>query len=56
MFFSINAKFEPCSVRRKLCVDLNGLHDLHDISTSGYYEGGKTSAVERVFQNNEKSS
>ena len=36
-----------CSEAKLLYVDLNGLHDLHDISTSGYYEGGKTSTIER---------
>ena len=29
-----------CSEAKLLYVDLNGLHNLHDISTSGYYEGG----------------
>ena len=38
-------------------VDLNGLHDLYDISTSGYYEGEKNQyGREEIFQNNEKSS
>ena len=30
-----------CSEAELLQVDLNSLHDLHDISTSGYYEGEK---------------
>ena len=30
-----------CSEAKLLSVDLNGLHDLHDISTFGYYEDGK---------------
>ena len=29
------------SEAKLLYVDLNGLHDLRDISTSGYYEGDK---------------
>ena len=28
-----------CSEAKLFNVDLNGLHDLHDMSTSGYYEG-----------------
>ena len=38
-----------------LWVDLNGLHDLHDISTSGYYEGEKTSTVEREYSRTKKN-
>ena len=30
-----------CSKAKLLYVDLNGLHDMHDISTSGYYDGDK---------------
>ena len=30
-----------CSEAKPLKVDLNRLHNLHDISTSGYYEGEK---------------
>ena len=30
-----------CSEAKLLQVDLNHLHSLHDISTSGYYEGEK---------------
>ena len=30
-----------CSEAELLQVDLNGLHDLYDISSSGYYEGEK---------------
>ena len=36
-------------------VDLNGLHDLHDISTSGYHEGEKTSTVEREYSKTKKN-
>ena len=36
-----------CSEAKFLYVDLNSLHDLHDISTSGYYEGENTSTTER---------
>ena len=46
-----------CSEAKILQVDLNGLQDLHDISTSGYYEGEKK--LERskgIFKNKEKSS
>ena len=47
------------SEAKLLDVDLNGLLDLHDISTSGYYEGAKTSAVERkcskTTENHQKS-
>ena len=32
-----------CSEAKLLYVDLNGLHDLHDISTPGCYEGEKKS-------------
>ena len=39
-----------CSEAKLLYVDLNGLHNLHDISTSGYDGGEKTSTVEkRIF-------
>ena len=31
-----------CSEAKLLKVELNGLHDLYDISTSGYYEGETT--------------
>ena len=38
-------------------VDLNGLHDQHDICTSGYYKGDEIQySWERIFQNNEKTS
>ena len=30
-----------CSEAKLLLVDLNGLYNLHDISTSGYHEGEK---------------
>ena len=37
-------------------ISLNGLHDLHDISTSGYYEGEKkTSTVERIYSKTTKN-
>ena len=35
-----------CSEAKLLQVYLNGFHDLHDISTSGYYEGEKTFTIE----------
>ena len=35
-------------------VDLNGLHDLNDISTFGYYEDDKTCAVEREYSKTTK--
>ena len=38
-----------CSEAKLLHVELNGLQDLHDISTSGYYEGEKTSTVESEY-------
>ena len=44
-----------CSEAKRLKVDLNGLHDLHDISTSGYYEGEKTSTVERECSKTKKN-
>ena len=45
------------SEAKLLCVDVNGLHDLRGISTSGYYEGDKNQyGREGIFQNNEKSS
>ena len=37
MFLRTNAKFEPGAVKRNLC----SLHDLQDISSSGYYDGEK---------------
>ena len=43
-----------CSEAKLSYVDLNGLHDLHDISTSGYYEGKKTSTVEREYSKTNK--
>ena len=40
-----------------LKIDLNGSHDLRDITTSGYYKGDKNQyGREGIFQNNEKSS
>ena len=44
-----------CSEAELLLVDLNGLHDLHDISTSGYNEGEKTSTVEREYSKTKKN-
>ena len=45
------------SEAKLLYVDLNGLHDLHDISTSGYYVGEKNQySLDGIIQNNEKSS
>ena len=43
------------SEAKLLYVDLNGLHDLHDISTSGYYEGEKTSKIEREYSKTKKN-
>ena len=38
LFWGGFAKFEPSLVRRKFSTSvLNGLHDLHDTSTFGYY-------------------
>ena len=46
-----------CSEAKFLWVDLNGLHNLHDISTSGFYEGEKNYINRKeIFQNKEKSS
>ena len=45
------------SEAKLLYIDLNGLHDLRDISTSGYYEGDKNQyGREEFFQHKEKSS
>ena len=44
-----------CSEAKLLYVDLNRLHGLHDISTSGYYEGEKTSTIEREYSKTKKN-
>ena len=44
-----------CSEAKLLYVDLNGLHDLHDISTFGYYEDEKTSKIEREYSKIKKT-
>ena len=40
---------------KRLQVDLNCLHDLHDISNFGYYDGEKTSMVEREYSKTMKN-
>ena len=44
-----------CSEAELLQVDLNSLHNLHDFSTSGYYEGEKTSTIEREYSKTKKN-
>ena len=43
------------SDEKLLLVDLNGLHDLQDSSTSGYSEVGQTSTVEREYSQRTKN-
>ena len=50
MFLRTNAIYEPGAVKRNIC----NLDDLHDISTSKYYEGEKTSTVEREYSKTKK--
>ena len=44
-----------CSEAKLLNVYLHGLYDLYDISTSGYYEGEKTSTIEREYSKSKKN-
>ena len=47
--FEYKCQIWTCDVKLLYVFDLNYLHDLPDFSTSGYYEGDKTSTVEREY-------
>ena len=55
MFWRHIPNWNPVQWSETLLVDLNGLHDLHDIYSSGYNEAAKTGTVEREYSNTTKN-